>query len=222
MSDKIPTVVRVASLDCRAIYKDPIIQRWNRAGEITQSVFRALREWNVSLEQVSETAFAANLSQIETTFQLLQGRFIFRVGIGSAGLTVWNPEWPEIDLIGRVSAAGLEAVRLSGPVEFDRYELTLDLHVAPAGRTISEVTQSFVPPALTNWIGDDFEAFGFVVHKSESLWHVDSSAAFADSLFLRVFHRFAPGTPIGEMAKTLRSEEGKLLDVLGLIVAGVS
>ncbi len=222
MADKIPAEVRFTSIDCRAIYKEPIIQRWNKSGEITQAVFRALREWNLSLDQVSETPTAANLGEVVTTFQLLQGRFVFRVGLGFASLFVWNPLKPEVDLIERMSTAGIEAVRLSAQVELDRYELTLDMHAAPTGRTISEVTRPLVAPALANWIGDDLGAYGFRVHKSDTLWHVDSSDAFADSLFLRVSRRFAPGTAIGEMAAAIRSEEANLLNILGLSVAGVS
>jgi hypothetical protein len=122
MAERIPAELRFASLESRAIYREPIIQRWNRNGEITQAVVRALREWNISLDQVSETQFAANLGQLETTFQPLQGRFIFRLGVGATGLTVWNPVWSETDVIGRIYSAGAEAVRTSVPTEFDHHE----------------------------------------------------------------------------------------------------
>jgi hypothetical protein len=222
MAEKIPAEVRFASLEFRAMYTEPIIHRWNGSGEIAQAVFRALREWNISLDQVSETQFAANLGQVETTFQLLQGRFIFRVGIGSTGLTVWNPSWSETDLIGRISTAGVEAVRTAVPTEFDHHELTLDMHLAPAGRTVRELTGAFVPSVLQKYAGENLHAYGFIVHKGEGLWHLDSSAAYADSLFLRIFRRFPPNTSMDEMAASVRGEEGNFLEVLGLSVAGVT
>jgi hypothetical protein len=222
MSERMPAEVRFASLESRAIYREPIIQRWNQNGEITQAVFRALREWNISLDQVSETQFAANLGQLETTFQLLQGRFIFRVGVGATGLTVWNPVWSETDVIGRIYSAGVEAVRTSVPTEFDHHEVTLDMHVAPAGRTVSELTGGFVPSVLQKCVGDDVRGYGFILHKSEGLWHLDSSAAFADSLFVRIFRRFPPNASMHNMAATMRTEEGSFLEVLGLSVAGVT
>ncbi len=192
MAERIPAEVRFASMESRAIYRKPILQLWNRNGEIAQAVFRALREWNISLDQVSETQFAANLGQLETTFQLLQGRFIFRFGLGASGLTVWNPVWSETDVIGKIYSAGVEAVRTSVPTEFDHHELTLDMHVAPAGRTVVELTEVFVPSVLQKCVGNDPRGYGFILHKSEGLWHLDSSAAFADSLFVRIFHRFPP------------------------------
>ncbi len=222
MPDRTPADVRFASLECRAVYKEPIIRRWSERSEITEELFRAFREWNVSLEQVSDTSLVANLNQAQITFQLLQNRFVFRVGIGGAVLTVWNPNWTEQDTIEKVASAGLKTVRTAGRLEFDRYEITLDMHVTPSGGNIAAITRPFLSSAMSSPPNDTFTGYGFILHKNESFWYIDPSAAYSESLFLRLFMRFSPEKSVSEMTTAIRGEEVALLAMIGLSVAGIS
>lgn len=168
-----------------------------------------------------KTFFATNLGQHEVTFQLLNGRFIFRIGMAAASLTVWNPTWDEFDRIQKVMSAGTEAVRAAAKLSFEKCFITLDMHVAPTGRTIGEITRPFISNGLNSFPVDEVSAFGFILHRGESHWHVDASAAFAESLFLRIVRSFSPTTLATDMASAVHSDQSALLGVLGLDIRGV-
>ncbi|HVA39438.1 MAG TPA: hypothetical protein VNF49_02145, partial [Candidatus Binataceae bacterium] len=95
MADKISGEARAAVLSYVLTYTEPIIGGDNQ--RVARQVFASLGEWNISLENVSVSLFPANLAQVETAFQILQGRFTVKVGLGSASLAVLNPSWSETE-----------------------------------------------------------------------------------------------------------------------------
>src|SRR2546425_12318944 len=111
MSGKTHADIPLSFFEYRAVYREPIFDFHKLYGEVSQAVFRAFREWNVSLENVSHKQNPLNFSEVSTTFSLFGGRLAFNVGLGASGLLVTNPSWSEADLISKIANAGVEAVQ---------------------------------------------------------------------------------------------------------------
>ncbi len=221
MADKIDAQVRAASLECKANYQEAFLDG-SDTGKGLKEVFRAFQEWNVSLENVVVNQFPTNLSQVETAFHLMQGRFIFKVGLRSASLVVWNPDWSELETIKRVARAGTDALRRGGEINFGEQEILLEIHVTPSGRSVAEITAPCVPPPLQGSARTDFRGSGFTLYTKRGFWHVDLSAMFPESLFLRLSIQFDPHTSLDEVGSQLLQEERRLLDSLALTVPGIT
>lgn len=220
VGEKTPAEVRISSLEYRAVYGKPIVGQWAKNYELAQALFQALREWNVSLENISSNLFPANFGQIELNVQqFLQGRYTFRVGPGASSLSVWNPDWTEISTIKKVADASIKAVRETLQIDLQSQDVALDMHLAPQGRTRLELTSRFFPPDLRQ-ASDDFEGYGFLLHQKDRLWHMDVSAQFADALYIRLFRNFDATASFDQIALTFQREEIEFLNYLGLSIPG--
>jgi hypothetical protein len=217
MADTVVGEIRAASLEYRAPYETPLIGEWRDNGRIAQAVFEAFREWNITLEQISDTPFGLNFSQYGVSFQV-QGRFNFRIGLGGASLSVWNPNWGEAAEIKRIALAGTEALKATGKISYSKYEVVLDIHVTPSGRSVSELTRKFVPTSLKESSNKQFIASGFTFQDSEKYWYVDASTLYPDSIFLRTFRTFPPSSDLDGMMSSLYKDELGLLGVIGITV----
>lgn len=217
MADTDLAEIRAASIEYRALYESPLIGEWRDNGRIIQATFEAFREWNITLEQVSDTPFGVNFGQFGVLFQV-QGRYNFRIGLGGASLSVWNPNWGEAAQIKRIALAGTEALKGACNLNFSKLEVVLDIHVTPSGRSVSDLTRKFVPTSLKESSNKRFIASGFTFQDSEKYWYVDSSTLYPDSIYIRSFRTFPPNTDLDDMMSSLYKDEIGLLGVIGLTV----
>ena len=220
MSEKTPAELRISSFQYRAVYGKPIIGQWGKKLELAQALFEALQEWNVSLENITSNLFPANVGQIELSVQqFLQGRYTFRVGPDASSLSVWNADWTDLSTMKKVADAGVNAVRETLHANFTSQDVTLDIHLVPQGKTRLELTSRFLPPDFKP-TKDEFEGYGFLLHRTNRLWHIDVSAQFADALYIRLYCNFNASTSFDEIALAVQLEETKFLDYIGLSIPG--
>ncbi len=221
MAGKIDATVRLASFDYRAIYKEPMIRAWSqRSGEIGQALYAAFSNWGVSLDHVSEAQGPGSLRQAGLFFQLFQGKFVFRVGVGEAGLFAWNPDWSDSETITNIVTSALEVLRAGAQLEFAGQEVTLEMHLSPAGTTVGELTRGFLPSRLGSIGGAELRACGFSLHTSDRLWQVDLSAIFPESVFVKILLKFPETAAFGEIKERVHAEETKALNLLALRIPG--
>jgi hypothetical protein len=221
MPDKTPAEIRLSSLSCRAAYARALIAEWENKGRFVQAVYDALHGWNPSLANVTLTPFAVNLAQTQVVIQLLQGRFAVQIGLEAISLDVWNPGWNEFDTVTAIVTRVVEAMHASCGVEIAKQGVTLELHVSPKGKELADLTSPFVPSLLSAVAKENFEAFGFSLHRNDVLWRIDLSAQFPKSLYLGIYRAFGSATPLDEIGAAVRADEVALLDLLGLSVLGL-
>ncbi len=220
MSERTKAEVRISSLQYRAVYSKPAIGQWRKSAELAQALFEVFREWGVSLENFTTNRSPNDFSQIELNIQqFLQGRYTFRIGLDAASLSIWNPDWAEISTVKRVASAGVETVRGVLGTDLSDQQVVLDIHLAPQGRSRLEIASRFVPPDLKP-TQNDFEGYGFVLHRKNRLWHMDLSAHFPDALYLRLSQSFGSAASLDEIASALQQEEAAFLNFLNLSIPG--
>ena len=158
VGEKTPAEVRISSLQYRAVYGKPIVGQWVKNYELAQALFEALREWNVSLENISSNLFPANFGQIELNVQqFLQGRYTFRVGPDASSLSVWNPDWTELSTIKKVADASIKAVRETLQIDLQSQDVALDMHLV--SRLLKICSNAQGPPSTFPFRSAAFRGF---------------------------------------------------------------
>ena len=211
--------VQLSFFEYRAAYREPMSSTQTLYTEMPQIVLRALKEWNVGLENVAYRQNATNLGEVSVTFGLFGGRIGFTVGLGSASLVVKDPNWSETELVARICKAGLTAVVESGDVVIAQQRATITMHLRPRLGQIRDFVARVIRPSDGVLTGPDIKAYGFSVYREDCSWVVDASVLYPSALFIRIERGVAPSVPFAEIANLLRKEETDLLGLLGLEVA---
>jgi hypothetical protein len=203
-------------LEYQALFREPIFEAWGQPNALMRAVFRAFRPWNINLTSISAKQSPANAGEVGIVFNLLNGKFVFSVGVGAANLLVTNPSWADSELITQVLRAGVEAVRESAKAEVDRHVLSLSMHLRPRQKQIREITSQFVKISKPRVADAKIKALGFSLYTDDGSWIVDSSVIYNDALFVKLSQAFAPSVSFEEMATSLRQEQSDLLAILQL------
>src|SRR2546427_9367977 len=69
--------VKLSNIELRANFREPIIAAWDPQGTLVPALFRAFREWGLSLEQISWRKDPQNAGEVAITLTLLNGRMTF-------------------------------------------------------------------------------------------------------------------------------------------------
>lgn len=202
----------------RAVYEQPLLQAQRLYSEVSEAVFRAFRNWNVTLENVSYRQNPTNLAEVSVTFVLLGGRLAFTVGLASVSLLMKDPSWSETELVTSIAKAGVGAVVESAAVTLGQQRSTIAMHLKPVSGQVKDFVSALIRPSEAALTGDDVRAYGFSVYRQDSSWVVDTSASYPDALFVRIDRTSAPNVPFEQIASTLQQEEITLLGLLHLDV----
>jgi hypothetical protein len=142
---------------------------------------------------------------------------VFQVGMASRALTIWNPAWSDLPLIKEIAIAGVEAVRTSvAGIIFKEQTVTLDMHVAPIGRSILDITAQFISAPLEKFVGDGLISAGCMLRRTNSIWYVNRSETFGDALFVRIIRSFPPSAAVDDLVGAIPQDQQSVFDMLGM------
>ncbi len=216
MPRKIHAEIPLSFFEYQASYSEPLLDVARLGSEVLQAVFRALRRFGASLENVTPKPNPANLSEVGATFSLFGGRLSFTVRLGSVALVLNNPNWSEEGTITEIVRSGVGAVLSSSGVTLETQRASLVMHVKPVSGSIKDLVLGLSRPTAKDLIGEEVQAYGMAVHKEASTWVVDRSVLLAEALFVRIDEFGSPTPSFEELASRLRADEVKLLELLGL------
>lgn len=209
--------VLLSFLEYRSFYREPMFEAWDRQGEVALAVFRAFREWNVTLENVyAPRQNPSDTGDIQMSVDLFSKRFTFTIGLGAASLFVNNPTWAEAELIKSVARSGVQAVRESSGAIIEKQQASLAMHLKPGDRSLRELTSEFLRLDDSHMVGDNIRAYGFAVYREDSSWVVDTSGLFPEALFVRMNRIVGAEVTFDELLSKSREDQERLLEVLGL------
>ena len=218
MLDKVHADVLSSFLDYRVAYREPVFDFLRLYGQISQSVFRAFREWNVTIENISSKQNPNSLSDISTTFTLPGGRIAFSVGLGMSNLFVSNPNWSEAGMIAKVAQAGVTAVVGATGAIVDQQKASIAMHLRPTAGSIKDAVSNLLRLSADELQTEDVRAYGVSIYRKDSTWIVDASATYQDALFMRIDRIWDSQMPLDEGAAQLQADETRVLDLLRLEV----
>jgi hypothetical protein len=215
MADKIPALVQLPLFGHRTLFRDPVLDVDDKA---LSAVYTAFKPWHISLENITFKENPASLGEEATNFSLLGGRFLFSINVGGCGVLVKDPNWSEANLVMSIAGAGIGAVLEATDAVVDKQLASLTMHLTLKTGTIREITSRFVNLDADQFPGGPLKSFGFSLYREDFTWVVDASAAFLNSLFLRMDRWFRPDIPLEQIARQLHEDENRVLDLLGLEV----
>ena len=98
--------------------------------------------------------------------------------------------------------------------DFQSQQTTLAFHVTPSTKPFRETLSEFVNTKLLG--AESATMFGVSAYYSDFSFVIDGSAAFADSVFIKMTRIFQAPARFEEMAGMLYKDEGTVLGRLGL------
>lgn len=206
-------------IEYKVFYREPIFEVWHRQlGDLTLAIFRAFRDWEVGLENISANQNPSDASEIQINVELLNKKAVFNVGLGASRLSVTDPNWSEMESIVRLAQAGIGAVLSIAAPDLEKQQITLNMHVKPDVSTQKEIGARFLrlDEAL---FGHDIRAYGFAAYGEDGHWVVDPSGLYRDALFIRLQRSFEVNVTLELVAAMLQEEQGRLLAALGLRIS---
>ena len=218
MPQKTQAAVMHSLLEHRVDFAEPILAKWDPQGSLAPALIGAFRPWNLSLENVSWKSLPNNAAEIEIKFDLMPGKMAFHVALGNARLWVQSPTRSETQLYADVAEAGVGALRASVAAIIQTHTASLSQHVQPTGASILGLTSKFVQ-WKTQTESASVRCYGFSVYRDDGFYVVDASAAFKDSLFIRIARTFPGDTAFLAMADRIYEDEDRVLDELQLELA---
>ena len=218
MSETIHADIPLSFFEYRVLFREPMMYR-KLYSEVSSDVYRALREWNVGLENVTHKLAYANPSELSVSFALFGGRVGLTVGLGYASLLVRDPNWSETKLVESIAKAGVDAVVASGDVAVGQQRASIVMHLKPASGPIKDIVARLIRPADSLTSGGDVRAYGFSMYRGDATWVVDASVLYPEALFVRIEDALPADTPFEQVAARLYKEEQDLLGLLRLEVA---
>jgi hypothetical protein len=205
-------------VEYRADFREPVLEVWNY-GEFNAAVFRAFRQWNIGLADITWNPNPTNAAEIQSKFELLKGRYVFTVGYGSTGLSVVDPFWEEAEQIGEVIRAGNAAVLSVTKAEISHQSVQMSFHLKPRSGNLSDLTSEFINPLFSSALGETIRARGFSLYTDNRVWVVDLSVLDPNALYVRLARTFAPSVAIEQIVEALAADQAKLLEMLKLEIA---
>jgi hypothetical protein len=90
------------------------------------------------------------------------------------------------------------------------------LHIQLKEKPRKEVTAPLLSPLASELLDGKADFPGIILSGEEASVIIDASVAYANALFVRIARKHPPEAPFEELAQTLRNDERRIFDVLGL------
>lgn len=217
-AERIQARTQQSFLGYRFVYRDPVFDLDKLEEDAVSAAFSAFRPWNVTLENITFKEEPQNAGEYTTNFNLLGGRFVFTIGPAGCSVGFNNPNWSEAELIIAVGKAGTEAVIKAVGAAVDKQFATITMHLTPASGTVRDITSRFVNVDTARVPEGLAKSFGFSVYGQDMSWVVDTSGAYANSLFVRIDRSFGPDIKLEQIANQLNEDETRIFEILGIEV----
>ncbi|HEV1994719.1 MAG TPA: hypothetical protein VGR03_10340 [Candidatus Acidoferrum sp.] len=214
------TAARVPSsfLEYRAFYKERFFDIQNQYSQVASSVFRAYKDWNIRLENITYKQNPLNFGEISLSVAVPGDRIVLNVGLAGVSVNVSNPDWEEAERIVKAVDIGIAAVKTATGLEIGSQRAVLAMHLQAISGTLSDRVLDLVRIDANLLPGKGTRGFGVSVYKDDLTWLVDMSAFFQGALFVKMDRLFGPDVSLGDIGAQLNQDEQKLFEMLRLEV----
>src|SRR5208337_2761910 len=219
MPDKIQAEILFSHLEYTSIFKRPILETMSPPAKLIAAVLGALEPAGYKLDGVEANLQVRKLDEISYVFRRTTPGVPPRsltLGLGKVVVTADNLNWTEADQFISVHGAALDVIREVGGAETQSQQLDVANHVQIKERSRKDVTAPLVTPSALRPLDGEADFSGVILLREKALVVIDASIVFANALFVRVVRTYPPEAPLAELAETLRKDEERIFDVLGL------
>jgi hypothetical protein len=222
VSAKIPIEIPYGLFEYTAKFKEPIIEAWEDRSKIVATVLTALKPWGFALDGVEVKSHGEKLGEHGIIFRRTNppsppspARSI-AVSLGTIFISAANVDWTEADDLAAAMSAGITAIREFARPQIESQHVALGMHIQLKASSVKDVTAPLLSGLATQLLDGEIKTAGVILTREQSSLVIDTSAAYANALFVRLFRQHSGQTSLQQIAEILRRDENSLLETLGL------
>jgi hypothetical protein len=219
MPDKTQAEITYSLLEYTSVFKRPILEAWSASTKLIAAVLEALQPSGYKLDGVEANIQTRKFDEFSVVFRRTTPAFPPRsltLGLGSAIVTAENLDWTEAEQFISGQSAALNAIREVGGAEIQSQRLVVGMHIQLKERPRKDVTAPLLSPVACGLLDGKADFSGVILLREKAILVIDASLALANGLFVRITREHPPEASLEKLAETLRSDEQRIFDVLGL------
>jgi len=219
MPDKTQAEISFSQLDYTASFKRPILEAWSSPAKLVAAVLDALEPSGYKLDGVETNVQTRKLDEYSFVFRRTTPAFPARsltLGLEKVAVAAQNLDWTEADHFISGQLAAVDAIRAVGGAEILSQQLITGMHIQLKDRPRKDVTAPLVSSVALRLLDGKADFSGAILLQEKTVVVIDASLAFANGLFVRIKREHPPEASFQQLAETLRKDEERIFDVLGL------
>jgi len=218
MPDKTQAEITYSQLEHTSMFKRPILEAWSPA-KLIAALLNALEPSGYKLDGVEANVQVPKLDEYSIVFRRTTPAFPPRsltLGLGKVIVTADNLDWTEAEQFISGYSAAINVIREVGGAEIKSQQLVAALHIQLKDRPRQDVTAPLHSPVASGLLDEETDFSGVILLREKAIVLIDASAGLANGLFVRITRRYPPEASFEKQAETLRNDEQRIFDVLGL------
>jgi hypothetical protein len=217
MPEKTQSEITYSLLEYTSAFKRPIFGV--PPGDLIASILDELGPSGYTVGGVEFSLQAPKLDELAIVFRRTNPAFpsrSFALGFGKVNIKAENLDWTEADRFVSSNRAALDAVCHKGGAEIQSQHLVVGMHIQLKDRPRRDVTAPLLSPVAAKLVDGEADFSGVVLLSGKAIFVIDASVGIANGLFLRISREHQPEASFEEVAETLRNDEKRIFEVLGL------
>ncbi|MGD1156973.1 MAG: hypothetical protein ABSA41_14230 [Terriglobia bacterium] len=219
MPDKTQAEIPYSHLGYTAVFKKPIIEAWSPPTKLIAAILGSLQPSGYNLDGIETNVQTRKLDEYSIVFRrttpVAPARSL-TLGLGKAFVAAENLDWTEAEQFISGQSAAFNAIREVGGAEVQSQQLVVGMHIQLKDRPRKDVTAPLLSSVASQLIDGEADFSGVVLLREKTILLIDASLALANGLFVRISREHPPESTFEELAETLRNDERRIFDVLGL------
>ena len=219
MPDKTQAEIRYSLLEYTSVFKRPILEAWSASTKLIAAVLDALQPSGYKLDGVETNVQAQKLDEYSIVFRRTTPdlpRRSLTLGLGKVFVAAENLGWTDAEQFISEQSAALNAIRKVGGAEIQSQQLVVGMHIQLKERPRKDVTAPLLSPVAFELLDGKADFSGVILLREKAILVIDASLGFANGLFVRITREHPPEATFEKLAETLRNDEQRIFDVLGL------
>jgi hypothetical protein len=219
MPEKTQSEITYSSLDYTSVFKRPIFGPPSPPGELIASILDELGPSGYTFNGVEFSLQAPKLDEFAVVFRRTTPAVparSFALGFGKVCIRAESLDWGEADRFISSHGAAVDAVRKKGGAEIQSQQLIVGMHIQLKDRPRKDVTAPLLSPVAAKLLDGEADFSGVILLRGKAIFVIDASVGIANGLFLRINREHEPEASFEELAETLRNDEKRIFEVLGL------
>jgi len=219
LPEKTQSEITYSLLEYTSAFKTPIFGAPSPPGQLIASILDELGPSGYSFNGIEFSLQAPKLDEFAIVFRRTTPAVparSFALGFGKVNIKAENLDWTEAERFISSQRAALDAVRKKGGAEIQSQQLVAGIHIQLKDRPRKDVTAPLLSSVAAKLLDGEADFSGVVLTREKAVFVIDASVGVANGLFLRISREHRPEASFEEVAETLRNDEKRMFDVLGL------
>lgn len=196
-------------------YQEPNIQLWLDRAAVVQAIFRALKPWNINVDNV-EIITTGKPSEQGLKFRIPEKRVSFFFSPALCKFTKDNADWESVEETIQIMDAAFSALAKASGIVAASQKTVIALHIQPKTLSFMDILEPFISKPLLALESGPATSMATIVKWDKRKVIIDVSGQIANGVFLRFERDFDGKASYEEIAIQLRSDEDALFEMLGV------